>query len=122
MVISNIRYSGKSISIVNGKVFIDGKDVTPDTKEIYIAVEGDIDELTVDHCNNLHIVGNVNKASSSSGNINVTGNVSESVQTSSGDVDCINVGGSVRTSSGDVTCSDVNGSVSTTSGNIKRKK
>lgn len=42
-------YSGNSIVVTtNGKIIINGKDVTPDNKEINISVQGNIDELKVD--------------------------------------------------------------------------
>lgn len=120
--INNNGYVGESISIINGKVFVDGKDMTPDSKEITITVEGDVNTLKVDYCKSLSIKGSVNNAMASSGNIDITGDVKESVSTSSGNIHCGNVGTSVRTSSGSVMCGDVTGSVMTTSGDIKNKK
>lgn len=101
--INNNSYVGNSVVITNGKIIIDGKDVTPNSKEINISIEGDINELKVDACNKVSVTGNVKNVSTKSGDIEVTGNVEGSIQTMSGDVECGNVGGSISTMSGDVT-------------------
>ena len=94
--------SGNSIVVRNGKVIIDGKDVTPDGKEINISVEGNINELKIDSCEKFSITGNVGNVSTKSGDVDISGDVNGSIQTMSGDVDCYNVGGSISTKSGDV--------------------
>lgn len=104
---TTIVTEGSSVSIVNGKVIVDGK--TLDTKDmpvINITVEGDAKEINADACSR----------------IEVKGNVTGSVKTMSGDVQCSNVGGSVSTMSGDVDADCIEGSVSTMSGNIKTRK
>lgn len=100
--INNKTYSGNNIVITNGKVIINGKDVTPDGKEINIKVEGNITDLKVDACNKVQITGDVSLVQTKSGDVDISGNVNGSVQTMSGDVDCGNVGGSVSTMSGDI--------------------
>ena len=100
--INGNTYSGNSVVVTNGKVIINGKDVTPDSKEINISVNGDVSELNVDACNKILIHGNVKDISTKSGDVDVTGDVSGNVNTMSGDVDCQNVGGSIKTMSGDV--------------------
>lgn len=100
--INGNTYSGNSIIITNGKVVINGKDVTPDSKEINILVHGNIDELRVDSCNEVSVTGNVTNISTKSGDVIVTGDVDGSVQTKSGNVDCEYVEGSVSTMSGDI--------------------
>jgi DUF4097 and DUF4098 domain-containing protein YvlB len=97
--------AGRNITINNGKVIIDGVDVTPDSKEINISITGNVSELKVDCCNKVEITGDVSQ-----------------IHTQSGDVNCQNVNGSVQTMSGDVDCLDIKGSVSTMSGDIKHKK
>ena len=122
---NNISVSGSGNVVVrNGKVFVDGKDVTPgDTKEISIVVNGDTDKISVDYCNSFSVVGNVNDLQSTSGNVMVRGAIQGNLQTTSGDVQAYgNVGGSVQTVSGDVECHQVAGSVKTVSGDIKNKK
>ena len=100
--INGNTYSGNSIVVTNGKVIINGKDVTPDSKEINIKGDGDIDELKVDACNKVEITGDVSNVKTQSGDVEISGNVTGSIQTMSGDVDCGTVGGSISTMSGDV--------------------
>lgn len=104
--INNNSYVGNSVIITNGKVIIDGKDVTPDYKEININVTANINELRVDSCNKIQVEGSIKTIQTKSGDVEVTG-----------DVD-----GSISTMSGDVECNMVQGSVSTMSGNIKYRK
>jgi len=100
--INGNTYSGNSIVVTNGKVIINGKDVTPEGKEINITVEGNIDELKVDACNKVSVTGSVKSIITKSGDIEVTGDVDGNIQTMSGDVDCGHVQGSISTMSGDV--------------------
>lgn len=101
--INGVTYTGgNSISVVNGKVIIDGKDMTPDHKEINITVHGNIDQLEVGSCNSLSITGDCGQIKSGAGDIEITGNVGGSVSTKAGDIKCGNVGGSVSTMTGDI--------------------
>jgi hypothetical protein len=104
--IDNNSYSGKNIVITNGKVFIDGMDVTPDSKNIEIKIEGNIDELKVDSCNSISVLGSVKNINTLSGDVDVVGHVD----------------GNLKTMSGNIKCNDVKGSISTMSGNIKHTK
>ena len=97
------NYSGRSITITNGKVIIDGNNVTPDGKEIKIAVQGDIDILEVDVCETVYVEGTVGQIKTSTGDVKVKGNiVAGNVKTMSGDITCLNVSGDVKTMSGDI--------------------
>ncbi len=100
--INGNTYSGNNIVVTNGKVLINGKDVAPDSKEINISVEGNIDELKVDACNKVSVNGNISNIKTQSGDVDITGDVSGNIQTMSGDVDCGHVQGSISTMSGDV--------------------
>lgn len=100
--INNNSYSGSSIVITNGKVTIDGKDVTPDSKEIIISVDGNIEQLKVDVCKTVSVKGHVKNIYTQSGDVEVSGNVEGDIRTMSGDVDCSTVAGSISTMSGDV--------------------
>jgi len=102
--ISGDLVAGSSIQICNGKVTINGKDVTPDSKNINISIEGDVDTLDVDCCNTVNIKGNV-----------------KSVHTTSGDIECGKVYGDVKTVSGDVICGQVGGAIRTVSGDITHR-
>lgn len=95
--------SGKNITILSKKIIVDGKDVTPDTKEINIEIHGDIDRLNVDTCNKLLVIGNVASLTTVSGDVEVSGAIYGPVETVSGDVKCGGaIGGSVSTVSGDI--------------------
>jgi hypothetical protein len=98
--------AGRSITISNNRVIINGQDVTPDAKNIRIEVAGNIESLSADSCNSVTVTGDA-----------------RSVKTVSGDVDIRgSVGGSVSTISGDVTSGGViEGSVSTVSGDVRHR-
>lgn len=78
--INGTTYSGKNVGVVNGKVKIDGKDVTPNGKQINILVEGDINELSVDSAEKIGVNGNVNTLTSTNGNVDVNGHVEQFVK------------------------------------------
>ena len=104
VVISGDLVGGSSVQICNGKVTINGKDVTPDSKNINISIEGNVDTLKIDCCNTVDIKGNV-----------------KSVQTTSGDIDCGDVEGDIKTVSGDVDCGKVSGAIRTVSGDVNHR-
>lgn len=114
------------ISIVNGKIFVNGENVTPDDKdkrEINIVVTGDTGTIAVDYCQSLSVTGNITDLQSTNSDILVRGIILGNLQTTSGDVQTYGgVGGSVQTVSGDVECHQVAGNVNTVSGDIKNKK
>lgn len=111
-------FKGNNVSICNGRVEIDGVDVTPEQKQITISVEGNVDRLEVDTCNKLNIAGACGTVRSGSGDVKC-GDVTGGVQTGSGDVQCQDVHGNVTTSSGDVSAGMVSGNVRTSSGDIQ---
>lgn len=93
-------FTGRNISISNGKVTIDG--IVQDGElvgDINITVEGDIEKL--ENATGLVKANNVGSISTLSGDVEC-GNVSGSVSTMSGDVDCGTIGGNVKTMSGDI--------------------
>jgi hypothetical protein len=113
---------GNNISIVNGRIIVDGKDQTPDAKSIKIEILGDVQNLDVDHSDSISIEGNVGKIKSGSGDITCN-NIMGDAQTGSGDIKCSEIKGDVQTGSGDVDCNgSISGSVRTGSGDISYKK
>jgi predicted acyltransferase (DUF342 family) len=123
IIINNIEFQGNSIVSKGNKVFIDGVDVTPDSKTINIVVNGDIESIDCGYCEKILVTGNVKTINTTSGNVDCDGDVSGSVKTTSGDVKCGNIGGDVNTMSGNVKSEgNILGSVKTMSGNIKYKK
>lgn len=101
IVIDGREFKGNNVSIINGKVIVDG--VVQDgtlSGDINVTVNGDVNTLQ----NNIGDV-RANSAGSiktGSGDVFIDGDVSGSVQTGSGDVKCGDVGNSVKTGSGDV--------------------
>ena len=104
--INGKSYIGNSLIISNGKVIVDGKDVSPESKTITIQVDGNIAQLNVDNANKVSVIGNVEKLSTMSADVEVSGMVK----------------GNISTMSGDVECGDVHGGISTMSGNVKHSK
>lgn len=102
VVINDKTYSGRSITIINGHVTVDG--VAQDKLESFNV--------------SVYVGGNPEEVSTISGNITVSGNVGGDVKTTSGDICCGDVDGSVKTTSGDVECAQIAGSVHTVSGDI----
>ena len=100
--INNKVYNGNSISISGNKISIDGIDVTPESLQVKIIVEGNIDKINADNCNSISVTGSVNSISTMSGDVEIGGNVYGSISTMSGDVDCNNIGGNISTMSGDI--------------------
>ncbi|QRE00167.1 hypothetical protein [Burkholderia phage BCSR5] len=105
--VNGVTISGGNISIVNGKVYVDGNLVeTGEAKTININVEGSVESIKADACSYVKVSGDAG-----------------TVSTVSGDVQCGNVlHGSVSTVNGDVKCGNVMGNVSTVSGDISRGK
>lgn len=116
--INGNSFEGNSISVINGKVIVDGRDVTPESVTITIEVQGNVDQLNIGACKSIKIDGGCNDIRSGSGNV-VCGDVSGSVQSGSGDIQCRHVNGNVTTGSGDVECGNVGGNVSSISGDIE---
>lgn len=120
--INGRTYQGNNVSMSNGRIIIDGRDVTEDTKDdrqITISIDGNIESLSVGHCDKVTVNGECGSVSTTSGDVNC-GSVKGSVKTVSGDVDCKDVGGSVETLSGDVNCGTIAGNAKTMSGDIRR--
>jgi len=105
--INGISYQGDNIRINKNKVFVDDVNVTTkNTKEFFIYVDGNINELNSDVVNDIAIEGRVGKLTTTRGDVSVVGHVL----------------GDVKTMSGDVIVAKVTGSIKTLSGNIKYKK
>lgn len=92
---------GQNVNIVGNRVFVDGRDVTPDSKDIRIEVNGNLESLSADSCSSINVSGTVGNVSTQAGNVKC-GNVFGSVKTMAGDVHCGTVGGDVKTMSGDI--------------------
>ena len=98
-----IKVSGSNVSIINGKVYSDGKLVEiPEQKTINITVEGDVQTLKVDACDQVTINGNCGSVEVAIGDVTVKGDVSGNVQSDTGDITCGNIGGNCTTNIGDI--------------------
>ena len=97
---------GCSISVVNNKVYIDGK-LTEDfsdwkEKNIEINVEGNCNELRTD-AGNVTIKGNVEgDVKTDCGNINISGDVKGDVESDCGNINASNILGKVETDCGNI--------------------
>jgi hypothetical protein len=100
--INGQTFTGDNMIISNGRIVVNGNDLTPNGKEINIAINGNIDRLEVDACQKVGVIGDVGNIKTQSGDVDVKGNVKGNIQTMSGDVDCQQVFGSVSTMSGDI--------------------
>jgi hypothetical protein len=99
-----ISSNSKNISIINGRIFIDGKEQTldKDIKTFNITINGNIDKLDIDYCESINITGDVNECKSTNGNINITGDIKSDCKTTNGNVKANNIFGSVKTVNGDI--------------------
>lgn len=109
MKIGGRTYTG-TVSIVRGRVLVDGKPVEgddgidPDAREIVVTVEGPCEKIDLS-VGEITVEGDAGRVSTASGDVHVKGSVDGGVNTASGDVA---VGGEVR------------GGVNTASGDIRR--
>lgn len=96
-----IRVQGSSITVINDKIIVDGKelDESMDFKNITVIVEGDCH--TLEACGDVEIRGNCNFVECS-GSCHIEGNVEGDVE-ASGSVTCGDVGGDID-ASGSVRC------------------
>ena len=123
VIINRVTYQGKSVSICNGKVIVDGKKINIDDKIINIKIDADIDKLEVDYCEKIEVNGNVGDIKTTSGDVKISKSVFDNVKTTSGDIKIGgDINGSVQTVSGDVEAKDIYGSVKTISGDIDAEK
>lgn len=104
--INNQVFKGKSVSIIDNEIFIDGvrqsqsKQPTP---VINITIERDCESVNLQ-----------------SGDVVVKGKC-HTIKTASGNVQAYQVGGDITTVSGNISCHDVCGNAKTVSGNIIKK-
>jgi hypothetical protein len=102
--INGKTYKGNNISMNNGKILIDGKAVEghEDEKVINVTVNGNINSLAIDDCEEIKITGECGAVTSKNGNIVVKGNVTGDAISKNGNIVCSNVGGSAETKNGNI--------------------
>lgn len=102
--LSNLATNGR-ISIKNGKVVIDRKEVTDLASykgpNVTIIVQGDVGDVSLDS-GTLEVQGNAQSVNTLSGDATIRGSVSGNVSTMSGDVKAGAINGNCSTMSGDI--------------------
>ena len=104
--IKNSSIEGNSISIINNKIFVDGKEIETEEKVINIIVEGNLDKLEVDCCNSIKVNGVTKDVEVSNGNISINGDVKGNVNNINGNIIAKAINGNYKTTNGDILCND----------------
>lgn len=104
--IKNSSIEGNSISIINNKIFVDGKEIETEEKVINIIVEGNLDKLEVDCCNSIKVNGVTKDIEVSNGNIAISGDVKGNVNNINGNIIAKVINGNCKTINGDILCND----------------
>ena len=102
----NINIKGNNVSIINNKIFVDGKEIGTEEKEINIIVEGNLDKLEVDCCNSIKVNGVTKDVEASNGNITISGDVKGNVNNINGNIIAKVINGNCKTKNGDILCND----------------
>lgn len=102
----NINIKGNNVSIINNKIFVDGKEIGTEEKEINIIVEGNLDKLEVDCCNSIKVNGVTKDVEVSNGNITISGDVKGNVNNINGNIIAKVINGNCKTINGDILCND----------------
>ena len=96
---------GGSIQIVNGKILTDGKaveEINTDEKVININIEGNVERLEVDYCNELTVNGTAKRVHTQCGNVTIKGDVSGDVHANCGSITCVKVEGDCHANLGSI--------------------
>ena len=104
--IKNSSIEGNSVSIINNKIFVDGKEIETEEKVINIIVEGNLDKLEVDCCNSIKVNGITKDIEVSNGNIAISGDVKGNVNNVNGNIIAKVINGNCKTINGDILCND----------------
>jgi DUF4097 and DUF4098 domain-containing protein YvlB len=95
--------SGQSVSVINGKVVVDGKPQELDNSPVFnITVQGNVGEVSGDF-STITVEGDVRNVSAISGDIRIGNNVNGNVSAVSGDIKVKgSIAGNATTVSGDI--------------------
>ena len=104
--IKNSSIEGNSVSIINNKIFVDGKEIETEEKVINIIVEGNLDKLEVDCCNSIKVNGVTKDIEVSNGNISINGDVKGNVNNINVNIIAKAINGNCKTINGDILCND----------------
>ena len=105
--IKNSSIEGNSISVINNKIFVDGKEIEiEEEREINIIVEGNLDKLEVDCCNSIKINGVTKDVEVTNGNMTISGDVKGNINNVNGNIIAKIINGNCKTTNGDILCND----------------
>ena len=104
--VKNSSIEGNSVSIINNKIFVDGKEIEIEEKVINIIVEGSLDKLEVDCCNSIKVNGVTKDIEVSNGNITISGDVKGNVNNVNGNIIAKTINGNCKTTNGDIFCNN----------------
>ena len=104
--IKNSSIEGNSVSIINNKIFVDGKEIETEEKVINIIVEGNLDKVEVDCCNSIKVNGVTKDVEVSNGSITISGDVKGNVNNVNGNIIAKTINGNCKTTNGDIFCND----------------
>ena len=104
--VKNSSIEGNSVSIINNKIFVDGKEIETEEKVINIIVEGNLDKLEVDCCNSIKVNGVTKDIEVSNGNITISGDVKGNVNNVNGNIIAKTINGNCKTTNGDIFCNN----------------
>lgn len=103
--INGATFKGKNIQVRDNKVYLDGKlqPISKDTKIVNIVVNGDINSIEVDVCENIEVSGNATDIQTVNGDVKIEGQVGGNIKTVNGDVKTKgSILGGVKTVNGDI--------------------
>lgn len=99
---------GGTITITDGKTYVDGKPIeelnaiNTDEKVINITIEGNVERLEVDYCTSIKVTGDAKRIKTNNGDIEIGGDVAGDVHTNMGSITCGNVEGDCHTNMGSI--------------------
>lgn len=120
IVVNGHTVVGRNVSIVNGKITVDGKLIEfPDAKEIKIVVEGDLGSLRVD-AGDVSVQGSCGEIEVNQGSVTVAGDVKGEIQADQGRVECNDVYADVKVNMGNINAAAIHGNATARMGNISK--
>lgn len=111
-------FSGRNVSIVNGVIKVDGKEIGAPEKTVNVEIHGNIELLQCEGCHSIKIDGDVGTIDGGSSSINCS-LVKGDVSAGSGTISCSVIAGNVTAGSGSIKSETIKGNVKTGSGKIK---
>lgn len=101
--LADIDVDNINITQVNGRVIINGKDITEQYSEQQI---------------NIVVNGDVQTIASENATVVVNGNIGGDITSLNGNIQCVDISGNCESKNGNIAARNINGSVNTKNGNI----